>query len=156
MTKPIKCILAEFIEPKDSWKIVILTNWESIVGHLKNTVHIQTILDDHLVLGVSHPALAQELLYRVPTIKQKINTLLQQDRIKKICFRIVSKSSQPNEIISKSNSGNCLKRTSCSDYALTIEHYSALTAFKNEELKVIFERFFVRCLQQGDFHEKES
>jgi hypothetical protein len=157
MAKTIKLMLREIIVPEHAWKVTILNNWESVIGELKTKVFIEVILDEQVILGVTHPALAQELLFLSPLIKQKINALFTQERIKKIGFRVIQKRPIGSEcFIEQRNYDNCLKKEISSIYPLTIRQHEVLALLKDPDLKASCEKFFKRCLQQGDHNERKK
>ena len=78
------------IIPQDHrWKMKLLRKWDGIIGDLKDKVSIHCIQNNVLVLGVSHPAWAQELYFLSDTLKSKINEALEEERISTIRFKTV-------------------------------------------------------------------
>ncbi|MFH1644699.1 MAG: DUF721 domain-containing protein [bacterium] len=92
MVKQINQFLNSIFPKQHSWKITIFQNWNSIIGDdLKNKVIIERIENDLLIIGVNHPALAQELFLNSENLRTKINNLFEKEKIKKIQFRYISK-----------------------------------------------------------------
>jgi len=82
-------LLKGVIPSSHRWKMKLFRKWDEIIGDLKDKVSIECINNNVLVLGVSHPAWAQELYFLSDTIKSKINEALQEERIKDIRFKTV-------------------------------------------------------------------
>ena len=61
MIKPLAHFLHDFVDQKHQWKIKLFENWKTIVGKFEDKVTIIRIENNLLVLGVCHPAWAQEL-----------------------------------------------------------------------------------------------
>ena len=140
MSKLIGKILVDIIPEQHLWKLQLFNNWDSIIGNLKDKVRIEKIYEKSLILGVCHPAWAQELLFLSPVIKKKINTIFQEEKIKNIKFRIVSfKKKQKN------NSKKSRPKNKNLEHCLTITEHSTLEALKNKELAGVLEHFCMRC-----------
>ena len=90
MVKKINTLVKNLIPAEHEWKIGLFKQWNTIIGTMKDKVHIEKINGNLLVLGVSHPSWAQELRLLSPFLKQKINALFPCEKIKNITFRTVS------------------------------------------------------------------
>ena len=146
MATPIKQLLSNLVDPEHAWKVTLLKNWEQIIGSMKNKVTLETIFDTHLLIGVTHPAWAHELSLLAPIITQKINAVLKEDRIKKLTFRVVNKTtSAANHTLNQDNNDNRLKNQTSRSYSLTIQEYQALETVQDAELRASLELFFIRC-----------
>ncbi len=71
------------------WKIRLLDNWTSIVGFIGTKVVLLQIREPAIILGVPHPAWAQELHFMKSMIQDNINTFLGSEYIKNIFIQIV-------------------------------------------------------------------
>lgn len=145
MTKAIKDIIQTIIPPKLRWKIKLFHHWKNIIGPMHEHVSLQQIKDNYIILGVSHPAWAQELHVLSPMLKKKVNTLLNEQKIKKIHFRIITKSKNPNN----NNNVKTKKSPHTSEPPTLLARESkALTALEDEDLRILLKRFLIRCKKQ--------
>ena len=109
------CSFLNDIFPKEHvWKMKLFQNWDGIIGSLKSKVRIEKLEGSMLVLGVCHPAWAQELFMLSNVIKNKINRLLKEDKIKDIDFLIITDRKVPN----------ILKKVYFDTDKITIDHIS--------------------------------
>ena len=88
VAKKISELLPALIPAHLHWKIKLFSHWPAIIGDMHDKVIIQEIQDSSLLLAVTHPAWAQELLYLGPILKKKINGYLENEYIKTIRFKI--------------------------------------------------------------------
>lgn len=144
MSKQIKQLLENFIPKEHLWKIKLFMHWDEIMGPLKDKVTIEEIKDGILLLGVVHPAWAQELFLLSHTLKQKINTCLQQERIKVIRFVFIDKSKRSiapqTQYFDKKIAIKQPKLVT-----LTQQEQKILQGIKDQALKTSLEEFCVRC-----------
>jgi len=77
--------------PQDqAWKMKVLQEWHTILGPLARKVVLQRIDDSAVILTVSHPSLAQELLMLTDLIKNKINAAIGKETITTIHFKTLA------------------------------------------------------------------
>src|SRR3989304_6289270 len=86
MAHHIHKILATVFPEEHRWKMDLFEHWDSLIGNLKGKVKIEKIENDVLTLGVVHPAWAQELYFFSGMLKDKINGVLNEERIRIIRF----------------------------------------------------------------------
>lgn len=144
MTTQIKQLLEHFIPKEHLWKIKLFMNWDAIMGPLKDKVTIEEIKEGTLLLGVIHPAWAQELFLLSPTLKRKINTCLEQERIKVIRFIFIDKAKrniQPKTLYFDKKIAD--KQTKL--VTLTQQERQKLQNIKDPELKTSLEQFYAKC-----------
>ncbi len=147
MIKHISELLANFVHPKDVWKIKLFNNWDKVVGELKDKVTIIKIENKLLVLGVTHPAWAQELFMLSDVLKNRINSLFEKEHIKYIRFKTlkrneyVHKSLKNEQVLAK----QVLSRRVLARRVLTKKEYLSLTKIKDQELKDNLKSFCFRC-----------
>ncbi len=145
MSKPIKDFLYALVPDTMQWKILLLENWGTIIGPMKDRVTIHTITDYSLILEVSHPAWAQELLHLAPLIKDKINSLLQANYIKDIRFKVVAphQRNKPSTATRNAYSASFLKKRKQSFYTLTVHEEKALASIQDSELQEAMRAFLI-------------
>ena len=68
----------------------VLQEWHTILGPLARKVVLQRIDDTAVILTVSHPSLAQELLMLTDLIKNKINAAIGKEIITTIHFKTLT------------------------------------------------------------------
>jgi len=147
MPKPIGTLLSAIIPSEHLWKIKLFGHWEEIIGNLKEKVRIEKITNNSITLGVYHSTWAQELFLLSPVLKNKINSFLDEERIKKIQFRTIrrTKREKQKSIKKKEN-----RTESIHEQTLTIgEHNHLLSLQKigpnNSDLIQALETFCLRC-----------
>ena len=89
MASQFRDLLKGIIPQNHRWKMRLFRKWDGIIGDLKDKVSIECIHNNILVLGVSHPAWAQELYFLSDTLKNKINEALDEERIVDIRFKTI-------------------------------------------------------------------
>lgn len=142
MPRNISKILADIFPKKEQWKIKLFQKWGTIIGKLKNKVRIEKISPNLIVLGVTHPAWAQELHLLSDVLKQRINKALGGERIKKIRFKVVNmkKSSSSNKKI------NEVQKTTLNEKNLfSKKEEKTLKKIKNKDLRLVLEQYYKRC-----------
>lgn len=146
MPKILGQILVDIIPSKHQWKIKLFNNWEDIMGNLKEKAKIVQITNNSITLGVCHPTWAQELRLLSSMIKKKINNLFDEEKIKKINFKVINFSNKKK--ISKNVEYRC--NIEKIEYLLSIEEHNKLKNIKNKELASSLEKFYVRCKVIGE------
>lgn len=130
------------------WKIKLFNNWDKVVGELNNKVTIIKVENKLLVLGVTHPAWAQELFMISDVLKNRINSLFEKKHIEYIRFKTLKR----NEYVRKelreekqalTNQG--LTKRVLTRQILTKNEYLSLTKIKDQELKDSLKNFCFRC-----------
>ena len=151
MAKPFHQLLTTIIPLEHRWKIPLLSQWESIIGNLKDKVILEKITHDSLVLSVCHASWAQELLMLTPFLKKKINKILGEEKIKTIRFKTIDfkKRSERQEAfysssIRQKRDDRKLERMP-DDVNLSIQESIALAKIEQEDLRRVMARFALRC-----------
>jgi len=139
-------VLSKILPQEHNWKIKLLQNWGSIIGHLKDKVRIEKIASNFIVLGVCHPAWAQELQLFSNVLKKKINSVLKEDRIQYIRFKTVTLNDESN---SSRKELNFLDRKEGiipkEEVRLSVKQQKSLKKIKNEELRDFLVQYYGRC-----------
>ncbi|MBD3272748.1 DUF721 domain-containing protein [Candidatus Dependentiae bacterium] len=141
--KHISELLNNFVPKKDEWKIKLFNNWDKVIGDLKDKVTIIEIKNKLLVLGVTHPAWAQELFMLSDILKNKINSLFGKEKIKYIRFKTLKKKETKFKNLRRNkfyedNQTNINK-------TLNKKEYLSLTKIQDQELKENLKNFYFRC-----------
>lgn len=148
MSKQLKDLVHQLIPQEFQWKIGLLQNWKTIIGPLHDKVAIHAIQERSLILEVSHPAWAQELLHLTPLIKQRINSALNNTHIQEIRFKVtMPRAFHPKKNNYRQAFISLLKKKPQTSYTLSNREECALTSLKNEELKDAMRAFLVACKQ---------
>ena len=90
MTQHILSHLHKILPEEASWKMKVLREWHTILGPLSRKVLLQRIDDHAVILGVTHPSLAQELFMLTDLIRSKINEAIGHEAITTIHFRTIT------------------------------------------------------------------
>jgi len=142
--------LPRILPANQSWKLRLLQNWSSIIGTLQSKVVLHKVADDHVVLTVVHPSLAQELLFLSEVLLQKINSVVGENKIKTIHFRTQASSKkktpqqQQKQVVS-------LKRNTEAFIRFTTREKEALTKVDNKELRKALSAFYTACKQRQTY-----
>ena len=142
MTKLLKDLLPTLLPPATSWQRHIITQWDTIVGDLKQYVFLEKILDDStLVLGVTNTLWMQELYYLSDVIIQKINATLDYPHVKhiRLYYRPRKKNVRLATIATQ-------KKDIPHSYVLTLPQKKALERIQDEQLQESLKQFLMRCM----------
>lgn len=142
MAEQITKFLNNFISPEYKWKAKLFENWQTIIGNLKDKAKIERIENNMLLIGVEHPAWAQELLFLSDFIKKRINNFLGKDYIKEIRFKVISFN---KEISIKINKKNILTENHNKQSFLNKTEINTLSVIKDQELKNLLKEFYFKC-----------
>lgn len=149
MAKTIASLLTHTLPAAQRWKMTLFEHWPAVIGDVGEHVRIEKIYDSVLVLGVTHPAWAQELLLLSEVLRKKINTYLKQERIEKIRFRVVNKikykSGGVKPTTSKTSFFGGSDNAKLQKSALPAAIKQQLAQLENEELRTVLARYFARC-----------
>jgi len=163
MSRRVGHYLTDIIPEEHRWKLELFHNWETIIGSLKDKVRIEKIADNSLILGVCHPAWAQELFFLTPMLKEKINKILRKNRITDIRVRTTDFSSkQQNTAVPRPQCGtiNADHGTMQIEQCLTIYEHGSLQNIKSTELQSALAKFYLRCKtnhqKKGERDEKNQ
>jgi len=145
MPKLVGTLLTNVIPKEHAWKLKLFGHWKAIIGNFRGRVRIEKITRNSITLGVSHATWAQELFMLTPILKQKINTFLQEERIKSIQFKTVRFSQ--NTSTSPTQEKTKPVPTPVQEHCLTIPEHSQLQSVESPELARALEKFYIRCKQ---------
>ncbi len=143
MTKTIKSLVQNILVDQHNWKLQLLQNWPTILGHLNTKVHLEKIHDDTLVLGVSDSCWLQELYMLSPLLLRTINKKLDAPRIKSLRFKKVGIKRQTHK------KATVVKRHSYKEVPLTHKQEEALHNIKDPALRIAMSDFLRRCQQES-------
>ncbi|MGE0206962.1 MAG: DUF721 domain-containing protein [Candidatus Babeliales bacterium] len=141
----IKEFLTSYIAEQKNWKALLLQQWPTIIGTLRERVTLEKIEDDMLVLGVYDSSWMQELYLLTPVILQTINANLDQPRIKRLRFKQVGR--KKNKETGKEFSQKVNPETKI---LLTQQENDALANIKDEHLRDVLKKFLIRCYQEKE------
>lgn len=157
MPKLIGKILTDIIPVEHSWKIKLFTSWDAIIGNMKDKVRIEKITNSSVTLGVTHSTWAQELFFLTPLLKEKMNLVLQEEKIKTIKLKTVAFKSERKQT-RKCEHERIDRLKQCTEHCLTITEHSTLQNVENKELAKQLEKFCLRCKKynQKGSHVKQK
>lgn len=146
MANTIKTVLNSFFKAthKDSWKVQLLTNWNDIIGTLKDKVHLEKIQDDTLVLGVKDSCWMQELYMLSHVLLASINQKLDQPRIKHLRFKTAGVRAQ------KKYTSRLPQRRTPKPVRLKAHEQHALKKIDDPQLSAALKGFLIRCYQENE------
>ena len=142
MSRPIKSFMENIIPEEHRWKLELFTQWNAIIGHLKNKVSIEKIDGDVLYLNVSHPAWAHELHLLSPLIKKKINSHFAEPKINTIRFRNRAQMATQKFFKKVPSQPTCLRHQTV---ILTDQENSILAPLASGGLQSIVAEYLMRC-----------
>ncbi len=151
----IQTILMQAIPAQYRWKCLLFEKWKQIIGPLHGKVHIQNIDKHIMLLRVSHPCWAQELLMMSAMLKKKINRVIGENSIKEIRFSY--QSFIKNEIQNPKNnrpSKEMDAHISLLATQMTDAETKALNIVEEPDLQKILKSFYVSCKKKQLFANK--
>ena len=141
MIIPIKDLLQRVLNPEADWRILLLNNWQTIVGSLKTRIRLEKIYSDTLIIGVYESHWMQELFLLSRVLIQAINKQLGKQYIANLKFQLICQNSVKPILKPKVAAVPC----SITKASLTHEQENALLRVKDEQLRHELVRFLARC-----------
>lgn len=123
------------------WKLMLIQNWESIIGSLASKVSIHKIYNHSITLGVSDSSWMHELYLLSDLIKKKINEALDKPHIQTIRFHYVTTTKKS---VQKNQDPVSLPHK---EKTLTNKEKKALEEIKDPELVKALTRLLQKCRQ---------
>ncbi len=158
MSQQINSIVQDLMPKQHHWKIQLFQQWQAIIGRLHGRVRIEKIYDNILVLGVCHPSWAQELYMLSDILKQKINAVLDKERIQKIRFQIVSNRDDKKRTsgMQKTDSTITTSFSATTNVTLSVTEETLLATVENDELRDAIKQYYLRCREQKPMKRKSN
>ena len=139
MSEPIKTFLSSFMQHHDDWKLLLIKNWQNILGDMSSHVTCEKIENQTITLGVYDSCWMQELYLLTPTLLTALNAHFDQPRIASIRFKNVSK--QRKQITPKKSFNSQMTHTR----PLSASEQAALAKITDQELLIALKKFLMRC-----------
>lgn len=151
-------LIRKFILKDKQWKVDLLSKWQTIQSLSNNPIKIQVILDKTLVLGVSHPAIAQQLSMSAKQILKKLKELAPSNTIERLAFQVIDVDASNENKLEKKN--KIVEEKTVNEQQLSICHtqlnyWKILTLSEQESkslnlvcctrLKQALKNFYARC-----------
>jgi hypothetical protein len=139
MTKEIKTLVSNFLNINSNWQIHLISNWDIIIGKLKDNATLEKIDRDTLIISVTNSSWLQELYLLSNILIKKINNKLPYPYVKRLRFKLCEKKTFKtrkkieNKIIT-------LKNTK-----LTKREEIALEKITDQELSLELKKFLIKC-----------
>jgi hypothetical protein len=143
MTKELKNMIAGILNTNHDWRLTLLRNWDQIIGDLKSKVHLENVKGDTVVLGVYDACWMQELYMLSPVLIHMINQKLDQPYIKHLRFKRAGK--RDHKIPRQPLQG---KEVAPMNISLTTAEQRALDGINDPQLRLVLEKFLVRCYRE--------
>jgi hypothetical protein len=172
MSRSSNNIIFNLVKAEHRWKAHLLSMWDGIVADLADKVTIERISDDTLVIGVTHPCWAQELMMSSNHLKFKINRALDGKKILKIRFvnstsssNTVNKRISENKEIESINSIGEEKTNQLSLLSvggewhhvnLTSDEEARLELINSKELRAMLRTFYLACKRRGSVDDEST
>ncbi|MCK4265557.1 DUF721 domain-containing protein [Candidatus Babeliales bacterium] len=150
MAEKISIFLNSVFPQEHLWKMKLFQNWSHIIGSLNGKVRIERLEGSLLVLGVTHPAWAQELLLFSNVLRKKINNLFNEEKIRNIRFCTTKLGIKDRAVFPKIK--NYVSFENIENIAFSSGERASLKQIKSVELQVVLKKYYVRCKGQ----KKES
>jgi len=139
MAEHIISALSKVLPQQHGWKMKILREWNNILGPLARKVTLQRVDDHAVVLAVTHPGLAQELLMLSDLIRDKINASIGTALITTIHFRTTAQ--RPLQA-----KAPVVRPTPTIEKQVLLPHEERhLDVINNKELRSAMADFYARC-----------
>ena len=152
MSVQVRHLIAHIIPKQHRWKMDLFQQWSSIIGSLSDKVRIEKIVGNKLILGVIHPAWAQELFMMSHVIKDKVNSALKQERIKEVRVKAVDFMEATQKTANRQRQCDRINPTPGAIITLSFLEKKALAVVENKELQEELRRFYIRCKERGIFY----
>lgn len=148
MAKNLKDLLQAIIPENAAWKIKLLNEWPTIVGHLHQHVKVQKIYADALVLGVTDSSWLQEMYLLSGVLIETINKNLDKPRINRLHFKNIGDmeyqqpalAPKPKEVIAPEPIPN--------KQHLTRQQQKTLDRVEDPELRAVLKELLFVCYQK--------
>lgn len=149
MANHIKNILDTLLNKEANWQAFLISNWQTIIGNLKNHVCLERVYEDTIILGVNNSSWMHELYMLSDMLKQKINSHFKKPHIQKIRFKLINKkefhSTLSKSISGKSYQNNGLKTIPTEKIKLNFQQERALDKIKDKELSEFLKIYLQKC-----------
>lgn len=146
MTIQIKNILENILGQgnNNSWQLHLIKNWNSIIGKLATKVKLEKISNDTIVLGVYDSCWMQELYLLSDELLKKINSKLDEPKIKQIRFKQIG--FKKAAIVKPRKNHFEFKKVHLSPKELY-----ALKKISDPQLEEALKNFLVRCYSEKQY-----
>lgn len=121
------------------WKMVLMQQWQKIIGNLSSKVFIHKIYNDAITLGVYDVNWMQELYLLSSVIKNKINQAIDAPRIETVRFKYLAPKANR-----ASNKESCDK-LELEEKVLSNKEKKALEKIQDPELVKVLTRLLQKC-----------
>lgn len=144
MSQPIKNILDLYFSGQENWKIMLLKNWNTIIGKLNNRVCLEKVYDDTVILGVYDGHWMQELYMLSNVILKTINDALDKPRIKKIRFKLI----EIKKDTKKKSQVKSVQIDMQTSILVSGKELATLEKIEDQQLRSVLYDFLIRCTRE--------
>lgn len=144
MANQLKTLLSNVLKNQNNPKIKLITNWNQIIGQLKGHVSLEKILKNGtIILGVESSSWMHELNMFSNVLIKNINKHLEDQIVKKIRFKLISK--EKNIKIKNYKKNTKIKNKINLNLNLNIRQEKALEKIKDPELTFQLKNYLEKC-----------
>jgi len=142
MTVPLKHLL-QGVFKNESWKLQLLSEWNSIVGNLADKMRLEKIDGTTLIIGVYQSSWMQELYLLSTVLLKTINQRLKHPYVKRLRFKHATRTKKESIKIPE-------KKPEVERPPIVLSHKEteALEKLKDQDLKAALHTFLSRCHYQ--------
>ncbi len=147
-------LIKTMVSAESHWKIDLLMGWQSIRQLSGGQIKIEAILDKTLVLGVPHPAIAQQLSICSKEIFAKLKQISPNNKIERLYFQTVdfAKIDVVKNNITEHKPNKEQQLSLCANtphywktMSLTEKELKSLDSVYCKRLKQLLQKFYARC-----------
>ena len=142
MPHHIKDLLAHYFAQSNDWRIILLRDWDSIVGDLSSRVRLEKIEKDTLILCVQDACWMHELYMLSPLLLKTINKKLDQPYIKRLRFKQVG--------LNKKKVPLSVPQTDVHAVSVVVsaQEHQALACIHDPQLHTVLTHYLRRCKRE--------
>jgi hypothetical protein len=157
--------IKKLVLKESHWKVDLLVGWQTIRQLSSSQVKIEAILDKTLVLGVPHPAIAQQLSIYSKEIFLKLKEIAPSNKIERLFFQTVECTNveiiKPKSAEQKVNGERQLSICITAPFYwknmfLTEKELKSLDSVCCKRLKQLLQKFYARCKRKEALNAEAS
>jgi hypothetical protein len=151
VVKPVKDIISTYFKKHADWQWRLLELWPEVVGQMREHVFLEKVYKETVVIGVYHSSWMHELHMLSPVLIDKINSVFDRPRIKRIRFKL-----KGQKMYNQAKTGATINLRPTVPAKLSTGQRDALKGVEDVELAKHLEKFFGKCQTEKDPNEKRT
>lgn len=136
----LKDLVPLVVDAHTDWRILLLKNWDTIVGFLSTRTRLEKVTPTMIVVGVYESHWMQELYLLSPVLIDSINNFLGKPYIKQARFKLVEERTMPSHFKAPEK-----KRMVVGEIVLTRNQQRALDKISDPQMKEALIGFWGKC-----------